>query len=344
MSKWSYDGAWTEVSQSVLFSVDLWPGLWPGLDRGSKRALRANCVAMRKQVDISVTVVVASPDVGFIPDELSRALLRWPGVSVLALLSVSGASSLAPLATASLAVLKSLTVRERVPLPGPPVAPASAWGLLELSSTVAATLQVLDISCCVGITSIDAVRSCVQLRCLRMAGGVGVSDLSPLAACSQLEEVWMAGHLQVASLAPLKACPKLRKLDLRDGGSLLQGQVGDLQLACDQLAHPSSVVLEGLVHELQPRVSPCVQVVASRTLDRMAFATSANRAAIVAAGAISPLVQLLGQHTPAGVQMAATDALKQLAVNHAENQSVIAGAGAIPPLVKLLERRSPAGV
>jgi hypothetical protein len=56
--------------------------------------------------------------------------------------------------------------------------------------------------------------------------------------------------LQVASLA-LKAC-LYRKLDLRDTSSAIRNQVGELRLACTQLADPESVELEGLVHDLQP--------------------------------------------------------------------------------------------
>ncbi|KAG1672586.1 hypothetical protein FOA52_010687 [Chlamydomonas sp. UWO 241] len=111
----------------------------------------------------------------------------------------------------------------------PLLAPVSAWSLLVFSTSLAATLQVVDVSFCASLTSIDAVRSCAQLRCLRMAGGVGVPALSALGACSQLEELWMAGNIRINSLAPLKSCPKLRKLDLRGCQPELLRQVEDLQ-------------------------------------------------------------------------------------------------------------------
>jgi hypothetical protein len=82
-----------------------------------------------------------------------------------------------------------------------------------LSSTASATLQVLDVSGCQGLRSIDVVRSCVQLRCLWMPCRLTVSDLSPLAACSEtLEELWMAENYDIHSLAPLKACTRRTRL------------------------------------------------------------------------------------------------------------------------------------
>ncbi|KAG1676123.1 hypothetical protein FOA52_004963 [Chlamydomonas sp. UWO 241] len=234
----------TAMSHAVLFSRDLWRDqLWQWLDCESKRALRATSVKMHDQVDAAVTAL-ASPEAGFTADELSRAMVRWPGVRDLALLGVRGVACMLPLSTTSLPRLTRLTIREPAHLPGQPVASVSAWGLPEPSISVAASLQVIDMSCCYRLTSIAAVRSYGQLRCLRMPWVLGVSALSPLAACSQLEEVWMAGAVQLKSLLPLEACPRLRKLDLRDCGSLLQSQVGNLQLSCTELAHPSTVELE----------------------------------------------------------------------------------------------------
>ncbi|KAG1659808.1 hypothetical protein FOA52_002144 [Chlamydomonas sp. UWO 241] len=84
-----------------------------------------------------------------------------------------------------------------------------------LNSTMAATLQVIDVSGFYTLNSIDFVRSCVQLRCLWMAGCFGVSGLSPLAACSDtLEELWMADDYNVVSLIQLKTCTRPRKLAL----------------------------------------------------------------------------------------------------------------------------------
>lgn len=89
----------------------------------------------------------------------------------------------------------------------------SDWPMPMLSSSVSAKLRVIDSSCCGGLTSIDAVRSCGQLRVLWMPNCARVLDLSPLAACSEtLEELWMACNRQINSLAPLKACTRLTKL------------------------------------------------------------------------------------------------------------------------------------
>ena len=56
---------------------------------------------------------------------------------------------------------------------------------------------------------------------------------------------------------------------------------------------------------------------------------------MVAAGAIPPLVALLGTGSTAALQEVAACALRNLALS-AENQAVVASAGAIPHLVALL--------
>ncbi|KAG1657786.1 hypothetical protein FOA52_012864 [Chlamydomonas sp. UWO 241] len=186
---------------------------------------------MRGQVDASI-VVVASPSSGFSAAQLIHALSNWPGVRDLTL----GASDLQPLATASLAGLTSLTVRQaRL---GGDGEPPPLWGF-TISSNLGATLRVHDVSGCFDLGFIEVLRSCVELRCLCMPFCVSVSDLSPLAACSEtLEELWMARSV-VMSLAPLKACTRLRKLDLRGCHSdELYDQVEDLRLTCTQLAAP----------------------------------------------------------------------------------------------------------
>ena len=103
----------------------------------------------------------------------------------------------------------------------------------------------------------------------------------------------MAGNFQVTSLAPLNACFKLRKLDLRGSQPVLHDQVEDLRLACTQLADPSSVVLEGLVHELQPS-RPGTPWLSAYTLCSRAGYGAQHQSAITAAGAIPLLVRLLG--------------------------------------------------
>jgi hypothetical protein len=101
----------TASAHAVLFSHDLWPLMWQELDRSSKQALRCVCRPMRSQVDGSITRV-ASRSSGVSAAKLTRALVRWPGMVDLTLLNVSSASVLQPLATASLARLTSLAVRE----------------------------------------------------------------------------------------------------------------------------------------------------------------------------------------------------------------------------------------
>ncbi|KAG1666690.1 hypothetical protein FOA52_013602 [Chlamydomonas sp. UWO 241] len=222
---------------AVLFSEDLLVELWPWLDAPTKAALRGVCSAMRRQVDGSI-VGVASPGYGFTAADLTAALRNWHGVTGLTL-HVFNDNNLEPLATASLTRLTSLTLREFR---------AGAWGTHALNVNLAAMLQVIDISHCTGLESIDALGSCAQLRlrvidisycygiisintmgscaqlkCLWMAA-VSVRDLAPLAACSQLEELWMADNYLVNSLAPLKACPVLRKLDLCGCRPMLRAQ------------------------------------------------------------------------------------------------------------------------
>ncbi|KAG1652432.1 hypothetical protein FOA52_013178 [Chlamydomonas sp. UWO 241] len=330
------EAAATASAEEVLFSLDLWLELWRWLDRDNKAALRGVSFAMRGQVDGS-NKVVASPACGFSPDVLSTALLLWPRVTHLTLLAVSDPADLAPLATAAPARLTSLTVREA---PRAVAGEARPWDMLAttLSGGVAATLRVINISGCIELRSINVVRNCVQLRCLWMPGCVSVSDLSPLGACSEtLEELWLACDIQVSSLAPLASFTKLRKLDLSGCLPALDAHVQDLQLACTQLAAPSSVELEGLVHELQASIPPGMQ-------ERAAFSVASimriggleAQAAVTAAGAIPALVRLLAPYQPASVQDAACGALQNLAANHAQNKTVVAAAGAILALVWLL--------
>ncbi|KAG1666574.1 hypothetical protein FOA52_000541 [Chlamydomonas sp. UWO 241] len=334
------------ASAAVLFSPDLWMVLWPSLDRASKVALRSVNRAIRGQVD-GLIEVVASPVSGFSADALSAALRLWPRTRDLTLLGVSDASVLAPLETAS-AGLTSLTVRQ-----GPD---DKILTLPELGSGVSSTLRVIDISGCFKLSSIDVVRSCKQLRCLWMPGCVRVADLSPFGACSEtLEELWMAHDVLVRSLAPLKACTRLRKLDLRDCSDELHGQVAGLQhVTCTQLADPSAVELEGLVHDLQPSIQPFMQQNAVLGILHMLSGEGieSRQDAIVAAGAIPYLVQLLGPGSSADVhETSALAALTALAAHAlaalAENDhihSAISAAGAIPALVKLLGPESSADV
>ena len=65
---------------------------------------------------------------------------------------------------------------------------------------------------------------------------------------------------------------------------------------------------------------------------------------IAAAGAILPLVALLGPHNALSVQISATMALTYLALQNNDNQVKIAAAGAIPPLVALLGPQNSANI
>ncbi|KAG1670672.1 hypothetical protein FOA52_010947 [Chlamydomonas sp. UWO 241] len=289
------------AAHAVLFSADLFTALWPWLDRASKQALRCVNWAMRVQVDASI-VAVAIPSSGLSAAQLTQALSNWPGVRDLTLLAARpAASDLQPLATASLAGLTSLTVRQaRRQGDGQP---PTRWGI-TLSSNLGATLRVLDVTGCFDLSSIDGARSCVQLRCLWMSS-VGVSDLSPLAACSEtLEELWMASS-DVRSLAPLKACTRLRKLDLRACNPELYDQL---------LLGPDS---EAALH-------------AAWALGNLAFKHPQNQTAITSAGAIPALVELLGPNFWPDVQVRAAWTLGCLAENHAHNQAAIAAAPSAP--------------
>jgi hypothetical protein len=92
---------------------DLWhQHLWRWLDADAKAALRVVSKGMRSQVDSAVGVVAS-------PSSSASANDRPPALACRArtLLNVSDATALAPLSTASLAGLTSLTVREEVGLP-----------------------------------------------------------------------------------------------------------------------------------------------------------------------------------------------------------------------------------
>jgi hypothetical protein len=101
-------------AHEVLFDEDLLAQqLWPFLDAATKAALRGVCSTMRSQVDGAITRV-GSPSSGFSAADLTTALRLWPGVRDLTLLGVQGqdASNLQPLATASLAGLTTLSIRQ----------------------------------------------------------------------------------------------------------------------------------------------------------------------------------------------------------------------------------------
>jgi hypothetical protein len=109
------EAAATASIHAVLLSPDLFPELFQFLDRGSKAALRCASRAVCSQVDGSIETV-ASPASGFSDISLSATLVKFPRVHNLTLLRVGSTSDLAPLATTSLAGLKSLTVRQVGPM------------------------------------------------------------------------------------------------------------------------------------------------------------------------------------------------------------------------------------
>ncbi|KAG1666109.1 hypothetical protein FOA52_010899 [Chlamydomonas sp. UWO 241] len=151
----------TSLMHAVLLSEDLFTqALCPWLDADSKAALRGVSKAMCSLVDGSITRVVSQRQ-GFVAADLTVALLAWPAVRHLTLLNVGSAANVVPLSTASLAVLKSLTVR-KAPQAGALVMPTP-------SSNVAATIRVIDISGCRSLRSIEFVGSCAQLRSVRHA-------------------------------------------------------------------------------------------------------------------------------------------------------------------------------
>ncbi|KAG1657720.1 hypothetical protein FOA52_011982 [Chlamydomonas sp. UWO 241] len=159
----------TALYHAVLLSPGLfWLGLFPCLDRSSKVALRGVCGALRRQVDGAIQVL-ASPVAGFSPDALTAALVRWPAMKDLTLVMAvsSSASDLAPLATTTRAGLKNLAVHQACPDHLGADKPLPALDM-ALSNSVGASLQVLDISGCGGLSSIGIVRSCVQLRAKRL--------------------------------------------------------------------------------------------------------------------------------------------------------------------------------
>ncbi|KAG1669883.1 hypothetical protein FOA52_002409 [Chlamydomonas sp. UWO 241] len=214
----------TAVAHAVVFNAHLFSELFQRMDRASKAAMRGVSHVTLSLVDEAVAVV-ASPSLGFVltAEAVSSALQRWPGVKDLTLLGLdtdSAAATLAPLATADLGRLASLTLRQSYAPPALGEPDLSTWRVPQLQPQIAATLRVIDISGCIDLGSIDFLRGCAQLTCLRMLGAAGVCDLS-LGACSEtLEELWLAGCDQIHSLMPLKACLGLRKLGLRGSAAL----------------------------------------------------------------------------------------------------------------------------
>ncbi|KAG1677624.1 hypothetical protein FOA52_010405 [Chlamydomonas sp. UWO 241] len=97
-----------------------------------------------------------------------------------------------------------------------------------------------------------------------------------------------------------------------------------------------------VVRDLSEFSKPVKQKKALVTLSQLCIHDPDSRAYIAAAGAIAPLVQLLGAGSSADTQERAATALWHLAKEG--NADIIAAAGAIPPLVQLLGHGTPADV
>ena len=112
-----------------------------------------------------------------------------------------------------------------------------------------------------------------------------------------------------------------RKFDADAWGQL----IGIIELGQLEVVVFGTLVLFG---DSSPQESPYLSVNAD------------NKVKVAAAGAIPPLVALLGSGTSAAVQMAAAIALGNLSANNADSQVMVAAAGAIPPLVALRDNGS----
>lgn len=365
----------TDAVQKVLFSPDLYSQLWQWLPADSKEAMRQVSVAMRDQVDASVTrVTIRTP---FTACDLSRALTTWKGVNTLFLDDMRDMRALAPLATAQPKKLRSITIHEVGGLLWP-------W-TLQLGPNLAAQLEVIDVSFCPNLIAIDSVRACVQLRCMRVAWcrpplSLRMLSLEPLATCTALEEVWMA-HTIVETLDPLRTCVRLRSLDLDGSGSGILGgilgdedladQVANLRAACPQLADPATVQLDGLVQDLMcrrgrgvhtgctaagvaiPRLvellgaagagawsgawSPPADAVEEAAWAIEAVVFENPRHAAEAAAAIPTLVMLLRLAWSSDDMLRAASRALCALCSYGVNSPAAVAAGAIPALVALLE-------
>ena len=97
--------------------------------------------------------------------------------------------------------------------------------------------------------------------------------------------------------------------------------------------------LARLVLQLQSTCySYAPQEEAARMIERLTLRTQENRNAIIAAGAVPPLVALL-RADPPDVQEAAAGALFELARASQHNQDAIIAAGSVPLLIELLTRQ-----
>ena len=125
-------------------------------------------------------------------------------------------------------------------------------------------------------------------------------------------------------MAGIRDCPHLISTPVPQGGALFIFSLVQ-QLANRDTALNAAKAILGVAHAAW----------ADNDLD--------IHASFVSAGALPPLVELLGAHNMSEVQEAAAGALLALALND-DNKAKIATAGAIPPLVEFLGCQSKARV
>lgn len=118
-----------------------------------------------------------------------------------------------------------------------------------------------------------------------------------------------------------------------------------LMSVADCVEHQQQIAAAGavpaVVRLLQPQaphaVSATMRETAAGILGNLAIQNPANQRAVVAGGALAPLVEMLGAKESA-CQEQACFALWNLACQNPANQAAIEAAGAIPPLAKLLAK------
>ena len=161
---------------------------------------------------------------------------------------------------------------------------------------------------------------------------------------SEQAQEWAAAALQAltrecaenqVSLYRVGAVPRLVAL-LACG---IEETAGNAQGGLLNVATPSAdnrgAVVRALVQLLEAR-NAAAQMKAAETLAILASRSAANRSAIAVAGAIPPLVRLLGDgRYPTSSQVHAAAALSDLARSN-ENKPSIISAGGVPPLVRML--------
>ena len=193
----------------------------------------------------------------------------------------------------------------------------------------------------------------------KIASGGGVKPLIAL-ACAESGEAQSQAAAALAQMA--RVSREMQSSIVRDGAvdpllyMLDTGATGEAQAnaadalwgLCDGNAEAQQAVVEAPIEEVTKATavellvrllkfpSPDAQRKASGALTALAVGSAASQAAIVAAGAVAPLVALLEPEHGDAVHAQAAIALAELSKGHAANQGAIAEAGGIPPCVRLL--------